>query len=45
MSSSNVTEFSLFKLCVEQPRLLDKQLSKLNLTFIKDNIKANEKPT
>ena len=33
---SNITEFALFKECVNNPLFLDKSLSKLNLAFIKD---------
>ena len=36
MATTNVSEFALFKLCTEQPRSLDKSLSQLNLTFVKD---------
>jgi len=42
MTSANVSEFALFKLCTEQPRLLDKNLTSLNLTFIKDSAEENE---
>jgi hypothetical protein len=42
MTSANVSEFSLFKLCTEQPRLLDKNLMSLNLTFVKDSAEENE---
>jgi len=31
-----LSEYGLFKLCVNNPQVIDKQLSKLNLTFIKD---------
>ena len=33
---SNISEFALFKECVNNPRFLDKNLSQLNLAFIKD---------
>lgn len=33
---STLSEFALFKECVNNPCFLDKQLSQLNLTFIKD---------
>ena len=33
---SSLSEFAIFKQCVENPTKLDKQLSQLNLQFIKD---------
>ena len=33
---SSISEFALFKECVNNPQFLDKSLSKLNLAFIKD---------
>ena len=33
---SSLSEFAVFKHCVENPQKLDKQLSQLNLQFIKD---------
>lgn len=34
--SGNISEYALFKLAVEQPRVLDANLSQLNLTFVPD---------
>ena len=33
---SNYTEFTLFKECVNNPKFLDRNLSQLNLAFIRD---------
>ena len=33
---TSISEFALFKECVHNPRHLDKNLSQLNLSFIKD---------
>ena len=33
---TSLSEFALFKECVHNPRYLDKNLSQLNLSFIKD---------
>ena len=33
---ASLSEFTLFKECVHNPRYLDKSLSQLNLQFIKD---------
>ena len=33
---TSLSEFAIFKHCVENPQKLDKQLSQLNLQFIKD---------
>jgi len=33
---TTLSEFALFKECVHSPCFLDKSLSQLNLTFIKD---------
>ena len=34
--NSIISEFALFKECVHNPRFLDRNLSQLNLSFIKD---------
>lgn len=33
---ASISEFTLFKECVHNPRFLDKNLSQLNLAFIRD---------
>ena len=33
---ATISEYALFKECVENPRFLDQNLSQLNLSFIKD---------
>ena len=33
---TSISEFALFKECVHNPRHLDRNLSQLNLSFIKD---------
>lgn len=33
---SQINELQLFKLCLEQPLILNKDLSQLNLQFLKD---------
>ena len=46
--SGNVSEYALFKLAVEQPRVLDTNLSQLNLTFVTDGKtppRAEQDPT
>lgn len=40
--SGNLSEHQLFRLAVEQPRVLDSQLSQLNLTFVNDGLPGNE---
>ena len=42
---SSLSEFTLFKQCVEKPCFLDKSLSQLNLQFIKDPAADQNKPT
>ena len=43
---SSLSEFAIFKHCAENPQKLDKQLSQLNLQFIKDPAApADQDPT
>ena len=39
---TTLSEFALFKECVHNPRFLEKNLSQLNLSFIKDPESAND---